>query len=46
MENLSDCDLLKLKLLSREGYNQRDVIDEGLETMRLKYMTSQILLNY
>lgn len=32
MEDFSDDDLLKLKFLAYEGYNERDVIDNGLET--------------
>ncbi len=32
MQNFSDDDLLKLKFLSYEGYNERDVIDNGLDT--------------
>lgn len=31
MESFSDDDLLKLKLLSHEGYNEREVIDKGLD---------------
>jgi antirestriction protein len=32
MENFTDDDLLKLKFLAYEGYNERDVIDNGLDT--------------
>ena len=32
MENFSDDDLLKLKFLSHEGYNERDLIDNGLDS--------------
>ena len=31
MEEFSDDDLLKLRFLSSEGYNERDVIDNGLD---------------
>lgn len=32
MDELSDDDLLKLRFLSHEGYNERDVIDNGLDS--------------
>ncbi len=32
MEAFSDDDLLKLRLLSYEGYNEREVIDNGLDS--------------
>ena len=32
MEAYSDDDLLKLRLLSHEGYNEREVIDNGLDS--------------
>ncbi len=32
MEAFSDEDLLKLRLLSHEGYNEREVIDNGLDS--------------
>ena len=32
MENFLDDDLLKLKFLSYEGYNEREVIDNGLDS--------------
>lgn len=34
--NFTDDDLLKLKLLSHEGYNERDVIDNGLDTYEVE----------
>ena len=32
IDNFSDDDLLKLKFLSHEGYNERECIDNGLDT--------------
>ncbi len=32
MEAFSDDDMLKLKFLSHEGYNERDVIDNGIDS--------------
>jgi antirestriction protein len=32
MEDFSDDDLLKLRFLSYEGYNEREVIDQGIDT--------------
>lgn len=32
LEELDDNDLLKLKFLSSEGYNERDALDNGLDT--------------
>ena len=36
MQEYSDHDLLKLRLLSSEGYNEREVIDNGLDTYEVE----------
>ncbi len=36
MQEYSDDDLIKLRLLSSEGYNEREVIDNGLDTYEVE----------